>query len=149
MPSATCHFPFQWSNTWRKSCQVDHSAGPDLSTFTDFWWLWHRLAPGSEREAAWRTPPERRHSPMPAARSGRWTGCQLSAGKKYESDEVIVSSNWNYFHFHSSPPGVSRGLSQRFRFSVIEKNVSSKKSCFFAKKPPCFLTCLNTVTTTY
>lgn len=69
--------------------------------------------------------------------------------EKDESDEVIVSSNWNYFHFHSSPPGVSRELSQRFRFSVIEKNASSKKSCVFAKKKTCFLTCLNTVTTTY
>lgn len=31
MPSTTRHFPFQWSNTWTKSCQVGHS-GPDLLT---------------------------------------------------------------------------------------------------------------------
>lgn len=61
------------------------STSSDPGSSSVFLKPWHRLAPGNERGAAWRTPPGRLHSPPPAVYNGRWTKCPLSVERKSKS----------------------------------------------------------------
>lgn len=61
------------------------NASSDPGSSSVFLKPWHRLAPGNEKGAAWRTPPGRLHSPLPTVHNGRWTKCPLSVERKSKS----------------------------------------------------------------